>query len=56
MKRKWESLWVFQGTDWPTDLKAAAGAVLADDADVWRIRAGAYEGAYIVVPGISQLE
>jgi len=41
--------WVSQGTD----LKTASGAILADDADIWRIRAGAYKGTYVIVPGIS---
>lgn len=35
-----------------TDLKAASSAVLADDTYVWWLRAGANEGAHIVMTGI----
>lgn len=38
-----------------TDLKAASSAVLADDTYVWWLRAGANEGAHIVMTGIPQL-
>lgn len=45
-----------KGADCPTDLKAASSAVLADDTYVWWLRAGANEGANIIVSGIPQLK